>query len=397
MNVAFVGCGFVADYYLQTLTHHPQLNLIGVMDRNRERAEHFHKLHNLPVYDSLTDLLNDGRVDIVVNLTNPDSHYDITKASLLAGKHVYSEKPLAMQMDRATELVELAESRGLYLSSAPCSLLGETAQTIWKALRENSIGKVRLVYAEMDDGLVHRMPYRRWYSNSGIPWPYKDEFEVGCTLEHAGYYVTWLAAFFGPAVSVSAFSSCLVPDKETNLPLDRNSPDFSVACICFASGVVARLTCSIVAPHDRSLRIVGDEGILSTHDCWQYRSSVRIQRRLNIRRKTIISPLIETYPLVGQRNRFDTRGAQEMDFCRGVAEMADAIAEGRPCRLSPRFSLHTNEIVLAIHNALETGNHHQLETTFEPIEPMTWASAPPQPKLAFLRPWLRQPQRTASA
>ena len=383
MNVVFVGCGFVADYYAQTLKAHPQLTLLGVMDRDGDRSRHFATEHDTHVYATLADVLRDDRVDIVLNLTNPGSHYDVTKACLLAGKHVYSEKPLAMDMAQATELVEIAESRGLYLSSAPCSLLGETAQTIWKALRENCIGTVRVVYAEMDDGLVHRMPYRQWYSNSGIPWPYKDEFEVGCTLEHAGYYVTWLAAFFGPAVSVSAFSSCLIPDKQTDRPLARNAPDFSVACIQFESGVVARLTCSIVAPHDHSLRIIGDEGILSTEDCWFYQSPIHIKRRFNVRRKMLLAPWKETYPLVRrQGERYGYKGAQQMDFCRGVAEMAEAIAEQRPQRLSARFSLHVNEIVLAIHNALETGTSHQLNTRFAPISPMPWAesSVPAEPK-----------------
>ncbi len=92
-----------------------------------------------------------------------------------------------------------------------------------------------------------------------MPWPYKDEFEVGCTLEHAGYYLGWLAAWFGPAVTVTSFASVQVPDKVPGETFAVTSPDFSVACIQFASGVVARLTCSILAPHDHSLKVVGDE------------------------------------------------------------------------------------------------------------------------------------------
>ncbi len=188
-------------------------------------------------------------------------------------------------------MVELADRRGLHLSSAPCNVLGETAQTVWKALRVHAIGPVRLAYAEMDDGLVHRMRYRHWKSELGVPWPWKDEFEVGCTLEHAGYYITWLAAFFGPAESVTAFSSCQVPEKETDVPLDVTAPDFSVAAIRFRNGVVARLTCSVIAPHDRRLRIFGDDGVLSVADCWNDRSPVYLKRR------TRWSPLMGKFPL----------------------------------------------------------------------------------------------------
>jgi len=373
MRIAIVGCGFVADYYMKTLPGHPELELVGVMDRDQDRASRFSAYHSVPTYPTLDELLEDSNVELVVNLTNPSSHFAVSKACLEAGKHVYSEKPLAMELSQAEELVDLAEKRGLYISSAPCNLLGETAQTIWKALREKAIGRVRLVYAEIDDGLVHKMPYKKWSSESGIPWPYKDEFEVGCTLEHAGYYVTWLVAFFGPAQTVTAFSSCLIPDKETDVPLAEEAPDFSVACIKFASGVVARLTCGIVAPHDHTLEIVGDEGILCTKDCWYYRSPVYIKRRIRIRRKMFISPWKRKYPLVGKATRYRYRGSQQMDFCRGVAELAAAIREKRPCRLSAQFSLHVNEIVLAIHNALDTGSAYTISSSFTPIAPMLWA------------------------
>lgn len=373
MGLAIVGCGFVADYYVKTLSLHPELKLVGVMDRNEERASKFSAYHGIPYYKTLEELLADPQVDIVLNLTNPRSHFEVSKASLEASKHVYSEKPLSMDFGEAEELVKIAESKGLYISSAPCSLLGETAQTLWKALREKVVGDVRLVYAEMDDGMVHQMAYQKWLSESGTPWPYKDEFEVGCTLEHAGYYVTWLAAFFGPAESVTAFSSCLIEDKQTDVPLEVNAPDFSVACIKFASGVVARLTCSILAPHDHTLRIIGDKGLLCTDDCWYYRSPVYIRKRITIRRKTFESPLKQKYPLLGQGNKYKYKGSQQMDFSRGVAEMAEAIAQKRPCRLSARYSLHINEIVLAIQNAFETGAPYKLKSTFEPIEPMPWA------------------------
>lgn len=374
-NIAIIGCGFVADYYLTTLKSYSELKIVGVYDQDETRTENFAKYHSVDKYDSLTKLLEDARVQLVVNLTNPSSHFEINLACLEADKHVYSEKPLAMKLEDAEKLVEVAEQKGLYLSSAPCSLLGETAQTVWKALREEIIGKVYLVYGEMDDGLIHKMPYRDWTSQSGIPWPYKDEFEVGCTLEHAGYYLSWFPAFFGRAESVTGFSSTLIEDKNTDVPLDINAPDFSVACIKFASGVVVRLTCSIIAPHDHSLRIFGNQGILSTPDSWFYNSPVHIRRMFNIRRKMIISPIKQKYPMVGNKaKKFNYKGAFQMDFARGIAEVANAMKEERPCRISARYSLHVNELVLAIHHAQETNSTYKVKSAFEPVEPMTWAT-----------------------
>ena len=374
INLAIVGCGFVADYYLTTLRSYPRLNIVGVYDCDRDRTEDFARYHSIATYQSLEELLEDRRVDLVANLTNPKSHFEINLACLQANKHVYSEKPLAMKLEEAEKLVDVAEYKGLYLASAPCSLLGETAQTIWQAIRQETVGKVYAVYSEMDDGLIHKMPYRSWVSQSGISWPYKDEFEVGCTLEHAGYYLSWFPAFFGRAESVTGFSSTLIEDKETDVALDVNAPDFSVACIKFASGVVVRLTCSIIAPHDHSLRIFGNKGILSTPDSWFYNSPVHIRRMFNIRRKRIVSPIKQKYPLVGNKSqKYNYRGAFQMDFARGIAEVASAIREERPCRLSARYSLHVNELALAIHNATENSRTYTVKSDFEPIEPMPWA------------------------
>ena len=374
IGIAIVGCGFVADYYLTTLKNYQNLAVAGVYDCDRTRTERFSQYHSVPAYGSLEELLADDRVEIVINLTNPKSHFEVNLACLKAGKHVYSEKPLAMKLDEAEKLVNVAEQQGLHLSSAPCSLLGETAQTLWKAIREETVGKIYAVYSEMDDGLIHQMPYQSWVSQSGISWPYKDEFEVGCTLEHAGYYLSWFPAFFGRAESVTSFSSTLIEDKHTDLALDTNAPDFSVACIKFASGVVVRLTCSIIAPHDHSLRMFGEKGILSVKDSWYYDSPVRVRRMFNIRRKRITSPIPQKYPMVGKKTqKYNYQAAFQMDFARGIVDIADAIREDRPCVLSGRYCLHVNELVLAIHNATETGSTHTIKSDFESLKPMAWA------------------------
>jgi predicted dehydrogenase len=384
-KIAFVGCGFVADYYVDTLRNHPQVELIGVMDRDQERAAKFSTYYAIPTYTTLDDLLNDTRVDLVVNLTNPSSHFAISKACLEAGKHVYSEKPLATVFAEAQELVNLATARGLYLSSAPCGLLGETAQTIWKALRKQEVGTIRLVYAEIDDGPIHLEQPHTWLSKSGAPWPYKDEFEVGCTLEHAGYYLTWFPAFFGPAKTITAFSSCLIPNKQilADEPLEVSTPDFSVACIQFESGVVARLTCSIVAPFNHVMQLVGEKGILAIDECWNYYAPVYLHKYSKLGFRVEKYPLVRKHQFIKTLLRLNPKEYKPVkkpnwklknlrhyqDFSRGIAEMAQAITEQRRCRLPTDYVLHVNEIVLAIQNALTTGTSYQVTTTFEPLEP----------------------------
>ena len=303
-----------------------------------------------------------------MNLTNPRSHYEVSRACLLAGKHVYSEKPLAMSLPDARDLVDLAAAQHREISAAPCTVLGECAQTMWKALRQKRVGRVLAAYAEMDDGLVHRMPYQKWLSGTGVPWPFRDEFEVGCTMEHAGYSLSLLLAFFGPAQTVTAFSSVQIPDKHPSIAPGDMAPDLSVAAIRFDSGVVARLTCSIMAPGDHSLRIIGDEGVLFTPDVWHYTSPVYSRRWHTVRRRTFLSPWKTRHRRLAERGRKTVVD----DRSRGVSELAAAIAEGRPSRLSPQFTLHVTELTLAIQQAGAESGAHRMTTTFSPMAPMPW-------------------------
>jgi len=372
-RIGIVGAGFVADYYLSTMPMHPELQVVGITDRLPERSELVGKHYDVPRFASLQTMLRETEFDLLLNLTNPRDHFEVSAAALAAGKHVYSEKPLAMNFTDARALYEQAQRAQRLLVGAPCSVLGETAQTMWRALREQAIGRVRLVYAEMDDGLVHRMPYQRWMSTNGLPWPYRDEFEVGCTLEHAGYCLAWLAMWFGPAVSVSAFASTQVEDKlpAGEPPLTVDAPDFSVACVRFESGVVARLTCSIVAPHDHAIRIFGDDGVLYTDEVWDNRAPVRSRHFAHVRRRMFLNPLPRTHRL--PRPPYGKPVGHAMDFSRGPAEIAASLREGRACRLSPEFSLHVNEMALAIHHARDHGGLYRMTTRFAPMEPMPWA------------------------
>jgi predicted dehydrogenase len=229
MKIAVVGCGYVADFYMLTLKSHPALEVVAAMDIVPAHADRFSAYWNVPTFYDTDSLINNAEFEMVLNLTNPHSHYEVSKCFLQLSKHVYSEKPLAHNFDEARELVILAESRNLLLGSAPCSHLAEAAQAVKRALADNLIGRPRLVYAEMDAGFLALSPYENWNNVSGAPWPYKDEFTVGCTLEHAGYYITWLLLCFGPVKRVVSFQSLLHPGKPVEDGFEAS--DFSVACL----------------------------------------------------------------------------------------------------------------------------------------------------------------------
>lgn len=393
MNLAILGCGYVADFYMATLADYPELSVRGCFDADPARRQAFATYYKVPAFDSFEALLADQNVDMVLNLTNPRSHFETTKACLLAGKHVYSEKPLAMESVAAAELAQLARARGLGLSTAPCSLLSETAQTLWKGVKEGVTGPVRLVYAAFDDGMIHRHHFDKWKSAAGAYWPAKDEFEIGCTYEHAAYVLSWLAAIFGPARRVHAYASLRVPDK--GIAVNAMAPDFTVGCIEYDNDVVARITCSIVAPLDKSIRVIGDNGTLYTKFVRNDGSPVyfesttpnrylaalssrmghwRVRLEHTLRLPfSITGPNFERkYPYARQPRFRSSAGNKPVDFLRGPAELARSIMEGRSCRLPPELGVHLIEIIETLQYPGRFGSPRVLTTTFDPIEPLPW-------------------------
>ncbi|MDR3494998.1 MAG: Gfo/Idh/MocA family oxidoreductase [Ancalomicrobiaceae bacterium] len=379
MTFAIVGCGYIADSYRACLPfHQDQLRLAGCYDRDAERLAASVRTWGDPAFASLDALLADPEVSIVVNLTDPENHAAVTRAAIAAGKHVYTEKPLAMTHDQAADLRDLARSHAVRLAAAPCNLLGECAQTLWSAVRAGKAGPIRLVYAEMDDGMIHRADYRTWRNRSGKRWPARGEFETGCTFEHAGYSLTVLAALFGPVRRVTAFSSLLVADKQVLPPLDHPAPDFSVGLLEFDRGVVARLTNSIVAPYDHRLRLVGDNGTLDVKEPWDYASSVVFRpastgRLARLVERKLGAAFGRRLPPVRKPLFRPGRGLPTMDFLRGVAELAEAIASGRRCRLDEDFAVHITEVTEILQYPERFDRPATVKSTFQPIEPMEWA------------------------
>ena len=369
--IGIVGTGFVADLYLRSLATFPDLALVAAHDRDASAQARFCRHWKVAAADDLSSLLDRvGPGGIVLNLTNPTSHAEVSRACLQAGIHVYSEKPLALTTTDAADLVALAKTRGLLLASAPCSFLSETAQTLAAAIRSGVAGRPRLIYAELDDDFIAQAPYRRWHSESGAPWPAEDEFRTGCTLEHAGYYLTWLMAVFGPVHRVVSASASLGADL---LLVPDPAPDFATATLVFGSGVAARLTCSILAPHDHGLSIIGDRGVLTVAEAWNNAAPVTFRRRFTLRRRLVNAPLARrirlgtpTHPKVGRW------GAAAMNFALGPKEMAESLAENRPCRLSADFALHLTEVTLAIQAGQGSVD---IASRFDLPAPMPWAGA----------------------
>lgn len=367
-HIAIIGAGFVADYYVTTLANYPYLTIRGVYDRDCERLAAFCRHHGFRAYDGLDDVLLDPQVEILVNLTTPDSHYEINLAALKAGKHVYCEKPLGMTVEQVRNVVDLAERERRIIASAPANALSDAQALVAKLIAAGKIGKVRLIHAEMEDGPIFRDNWRQWRSLSGAPWPGLHEFQLGCTLEHAGYILSWLVSLFGPVKVIHAFSSLTFPNKGPETENLTLGPDHAVGALEFVSGPVARITCGLAAPRNRSMTIVGDEGILVLRDLWDHRSPVHLSRFEE--RKRFIERLagwcerrtghalpfrltpgrLEPYPEKTNRRKLPAFPSR-IDFSAGIDALARAIGTGKePQCFSGARAKHLNELALALNS-----------------------------------------------
>lgn len=379
MKIALIGTGFVADYYMTSLANYPQLVLTGAFDHNENRLNEFCGFYGVKAYSSLDAVLSDPAVDIIVNLTTPENHFPISSAALHAGKHVYSEKPLAMEFSDAAKLVALAQEKDLVLAAAPANALSDAH----KLTKDNihAIGQPRLVYAEMEDGPVFRDKWATWKSKSGAPWPGLHEFEIGCTLEHAGYALSWLVSLFGPVKTVNGFAAISFPDKGEGTEHIKMAPDFTVGCLQFHSGTIARVTCGLAMPRDRSLTIVGDKGSLTIDDLWDDRSHVRLEKigekrsfmqRLLNQIEPRLGKFINFRPAPGNRLAYPKQLKQkklpafpsQIDFARGIADMEQAITLGTKPFFSADVALHITEVALALNNANTQSQPYVVQSRF---------------------------------
>lgn len=378
---AFVGTGFVADYYMTTLTNHPDLKLAGVFDIDKDRLKQFCDFYNVTAYADLEAVMNDPQISIIVILTTPESHYELALKALQSGKHVYCEKPLAMGLDQARHLVELADERGLTLVGAPSNALSDACQLVRDAIQSGKIGNPKLVYAEMEDGPVFRQNWQTWRSRSGAKWPGIHEFEIGCTLEHAGYILSWLTDLFGPVEKLTSFSALTFPDKGPGTEALTLGPDFSVGCLTFRSQVIARLTCGLAASRDRSMTIIGDAGILTIVDLWDHRSTVyweplggsrkllpRLVKRLEIAFRKFPSwkpQLGEKLAYPRQQKRLSLPAyPSQIDFVAGIEAQAAAIKTGTKPESSGERALHITELALALSNADQLPQPYLMQSSF---------------------------------
>lgn len=353
LRVAVIGCGHISKQYGDHLKRYPShLELAGATDLDFPRAEAFCTEYGGKAYRNVEEMIQDPNVDLVINLTVHHAHFDLNIQAMRAGKHVFSEKPMALTFAQAQELVRVSEETGTRLGAAPTTFLGEGVQTAARFLESGRAGPVRVLYAEANWGQIET-----WIS---APAPY---YTVGPLLDVAVYAITAMAYLLGPAKRVHGYSTILKNprfDKEgREFPV--TAPDFTTGMIEFANGMVARITSSYYVNvkgqrHLRCLEFHGDAGSFSLGCFHDMNPACRF---IPYGKPPVEVPLLRPTDI-------------RMDRAVGLADMAEAIHGGRRHLACPHQAAHVVEIMEALQTSSDESRPVEITSTFERLPLMPW-------------------------
>jgi predicted dehydrogenase len=198
VGVGIVGAGVISQTYLENLTSFPDVKVVAIGDMIPERAKAKAEEHGVPSWGTLEDVLSNPDVELVVNLTIPESHIAVSSQAVAAGKHVWTEKPLGLDREGARQLLKDADAAGVRVGSAPDTILGPGFQSAKRAIAEGVIGTplfVQTAFQTQGPDLWHPEPAFLFAKGAGP------------LLDMGPYYFSALVSLLGPIAGVAARGS----------------------------------------------------------------------------------------------------------------------------------------------------------------------------------------------
>lgn len=365
MNVGLIGCGNISTAYLGLAPNFAGFQFVAVSDLNmdsaRARAEEF----GLEAR-SVEDLLASDDIDIIVNLTIPDAHYDVTTRILNAGKHAYSEKPLVLTLDQGKALAELAASKGLRVGAAPDTFLGGTHQQARAIIDAGGIGRVVAGTTHvMGPGMEHWHPNPDFFFLPG----------AGPVLDIGPYYVTNLIQLLGPVRRVAALSSA-AHDTRTIGNGARNGETVPVktptnihALLEFDQGATITLSASwdVKSHRHANMELYGTDGTLYVPDPNFFGGALeQADAEGTI---TTVDPW--DHPFGVDNQELDTDSPRANYRTAGLADMVAGIHANQPHRCALELAVHATDVMTSILKSGETGQFVATTTTCARPEALT--------------------------
>ena len=349
MKVGIIGCGNIADiYFSNSKRYFNNFQIVACADIKNEAAKNYAEKYGVKQL-SVDQILSNKEIELIINLTIPDVHFEVSKSILESGKHSYSEKPLSIKLEHGVELVDLGNSKGLYVGCAPDTFLGAGIQEAKKIIDQNEIGKINLGSISM--GVAG---HEIWHPNPDFYYKYGG----GPILDMGPYYFTALVNLLGPAKNVFTQSRTVYQKRvigsgdRQGQEIEVEIPTTLVSQIEFQNGALIDSFFSFdVWKHSKNhIELYGDKGSINIPDPNMFGGDILVCKskngdwenidtknnnlgKINIKNKSEKaneSPGIANY-----------RGI-------GVSETVDAIKNNRLNRCSGELSLHVLDILDSI-------------------------------------------------
>lgn len=363
-KVGLIGCGHISETYFRAQEYFNNIRIVKCADINMEAAKKCAIHYNIEAL-TVEELLKDKEIEIILNLTIPGAHYEVSKMALENGKHSYAEKPMAVNFEDGKKLLELAKEKNLYIGNAPDTFLGGGIQKTRELIDNGVIGDIKLGNA------IFAFPGVQSYHPNPESW--FAENEGGPVIDMGPYYLTALVNLIGPAKQVQGRCTKVFEEREIGIGPKKGqkfkveTPTTYLATIQFENDCIIQITLSFdVVAHQRNhIELYGDKGSMIVPDPNMFGGSVYVCKKLGdpwIEYKTNKMPLgkINIRSQSSRANESPTnanyRGA-------GLAEMAYSIENKKINKCNGELSLHVLDIIQSTMKACKTNKPQVIKTT----------------------------------
>ena len=350
VGVGIIGAGVISETYIRNLTSFADTRVLAIGDLRPEAARAKAAEHRLAAAGDVDVVLDHPDVEIVVNLTIPAAHAEVALRALAAGKHIWNEKPLALDRSGGRAVLDAAVGAGLRVGCAPDTFLGAGLQAVRRLIEAEAIGEPLTALALMQspgpDG---------WHPNPAFLF----QAGGGPLFDIGPYYLTALIQTFGPVGSVAAVDSTarnrrtIGSGPDAGSVFDVTVPSHVGALLRFAAGQSAQTIFSFDSALPRTLlEVTGRDATMILPDPNVFDGDIQIRRRSSTTTETLV-----------RTEARSTRGT-------GVLDMARAIREDRRHRADGALAYHVLDVMVAIGESAMSGEFVAIESTVAAAEPL---------------------------
>jgi len=345
VGVGIIGAGVISKTYIENLSSFADTEVVAIGDLYPELARTRAAEHGIATGGDVAAVLENPQVELVVNLTIPVAHAEVAGQAVAAGKHVWNEKPLALDRSSGKALLEAADAAGLLVGCAPDTFLGTGLQTARRLLEEGVIGTPLSALV-----LMQGPGPESWHPNPAFLF----QEGAGPLFDIGPYYLTALAQFFGPVRSVAAIGSKARPTRtigsgpKAGQEFDVTVPSQYAALVAYESGQSASMIYSFDSAMKRTLlEVTGTEGTMLVPDPNHFAGEIKVRHRDD-----------EDWQVAATTEEQSSRGT-------GALDLARALREGRPHRAQGALAYHVLDTMIAVAESGESGQFAPVESTVD--------------------------------